>query len=160
VVILAVLLLSTAWCIPHMGVSYVDLNSSSIRAITHNTSSGSSSHNSSSSSVVLLLHLHSRRPSGHHSSFPLATLHASTVGRWSTLLMNAASPRKATHHELWNPWSTSRGANRGALHHELATPTTPPWMRSPRENKCYHLYSSSTNVILSYCLILEHRMIL
>jgi hypothetical protein len=58
------------------GGSCADLNISSIGATTCNTSSGSSSHSSSSSSVVLLLHLRSRRPSGHHSSFPPATFHA------------------------------------------------------------------------------------
>jgi hypothetical protein len=124
VVALAVLILSTEWCIPHLGVSCTDLNCSSIGAITHNTSSDISSHSSSSSSslVMLLLHLRNRRPLGHHNSFPPTTSHASTVGRWGTLLVNATSPSKATHHELWHPWSTSRGA----LHHELATPTTPP----------------------------------
>jgi hypothetical protein len=66
VVVLAVLLLNTAWCIPHLGVSCADLNSSSIKAVAHNTNSGSSNRNSSSSSLtVLLLHLRSRRPLGH-----------------------------------------------------------------------------------------------
>jgi hypothetical protein len=86
------------------GVICADLSSSSIVVVTCNTSYDSSSHNSSS--VVLLLHLHSRWPSGHHSSFPPVTFHASTVGRWGTLLMNATSP-------------SSRGANKVALHHEL-----------------------------------------
>jgi hypothetical protein len=132
-----VFLLSTAWCIPHLRVSCIDLNKSITGAIIRNTSSGSSSHNSNNSnSVVLLLHLHSRRPSGHHSNFPPATSHALTVGRWGTLLVNAASPSKATHHELPRPRSTSRGANRGALHHKLAVPTTPPWRRFPQEKKC------------------------
>jgi hypothetical protein len=138
VVVLAVLFLSTAWCIPHLGVSCAILNSSSIRATTHNTGSDSSSHNSStssSSSVMLLLHLCSRHPSGQHSSFLLATFHASTVGRWGTLLINATSPSKATHHELRHPWSTSREANRRALHHELAAPTTIV-AEIPREKKC------------------------
>jgi hypothetical protein len=53
VVVLVVLLLSTAWCIPHLGVSCTDLNSSSIGAVTRNTSS--------SSSFMLLLHLHIRQ---------------------------------------------------------------------------------------------------
>jgi hypothetical protein len=81
------------------GVHCADLNSSSIGASTSNTNSDSSSH-SSSSSTVLLLHLRSRLPSGHHISFPPATFYASTMGRWGTLLMNAASPNKATHHKL------------------------------------------------------------
>jgi hypothetical protein len=81
VVILAVLLLSTAWCLPHLGVSCADLNNSSIGATAHNTSSGSSSHNSSSSLVVLLLHIHSRWPLEHHNSLPPATFHTSIVGR-------------------------------------------------------------------------------
>jgi hypothetical protein len=139
VVVLEVLLLSTAWCIPRLGASCADHNSNSIGATACNTSSGSSSHNNSSinsSSIALQLHLRSRWPSSHHNSFPPAIFHASTVGRWGTLLVNATSPSKATHHELQHPWSTSRGANRGVLHHELATPTKPPWMRSPREKKC------------------------
>jgi hypothetical protein len=108
VVVLAVHLSSTAWCISHLGVSYSDLNSSIIGAITCNSNSGNSSsnngNNSSSSSTVLLLHRHSRMRSGRHSNFPLATSHASTMGRWDTLLVNAASPNKATHHDLWHPW--------------------------------------------------------
>jgi hypothetical protein len=136
VVVVAVLLLSTAWCIPHLGVSCTDLNSSSIRAIARNTSSGSSNRNNSSSSIVLLPHHHSRLPSSHHSSFPPASFHASIAGRWGTLLMNATSPSKATHHELRHLWSINRGANRGVLHHRLALPTTPLWIRSPREKKC------------------------
>jgi hypothetical protein len=31
--------------------------------------------------------------------------------------MNAASPSKEIHHEPHHPWSISKGANRGALHH-------------------------------------------
>jgi hypothetical protein len=135
--VLAVLLLSIVWCIPHLGVSCTDLNSSSIGVVTCNTSSGSFNHNScSSSSFVLLLHLCSRRPSDPHNGFPPTTFHASTVGRWGTLLVNDVSPRKATHHELRHLWSISRGAYRGALQHELAALTTPPWIRSPQEKKC------------------------
>jgi hypothetical protein len=138
VVVLAVLLLSTTWCIPCLGVNCADLNSSSIGAIACNTSSCSPNRNSSSSNslTVLLLHLYSRLPSSHHSSFPPATSHASTIGKWDTLLMNAASPSKATHHELRHPWSINRGANRVILHHGLAAPTIPPWMRSLQEKKC------------------------
>jgi hypothetical protein len=47
------------------------------------------------------------------------------------LLENAVFPSKAICHELQHLWSISRGA----LHHGLATPTTPLWMRSPREKK-------------------------
>jgi hypothetical protein len=139
VVALAVHLPSTAWCISHMGVSCTDLNSSRIGVIVHNTNISSSSHNNSSSSnssIVLILHHRSRLPSGHHSSFPLATFHASTVERWGTLLVNAASPSKATHDKLRHSWSINKGDNRGVLHHGLATPTTPPWMRFPWEKKC------------------------
>jgi hypothetical protein len=97
-----------------------------------NSSTNSYNRNNSSSSTMLLLHRHSRLPSGHLSSFPLATFHASTMGRWGTLLENATSPSKATHHEHRYPWSINRGANRRVLHHRLATPTTPSWMRFPR----------------------------
>jgi hypothetical protein len=75
VVVLAVLLQSTAWCIPQLGVSCIDHNSNRIGAIAHNSNrdnSNSNSHNSNnnSSSTVPLLHRHSRLPSGHHNSFP------------------------------------------------------------------------------------------
>jgi hypothetical protein len=43
VVVLAVLLPSTAWCIPHLGVSWVDHNNSRIGAVTHNSNRGNSS---------------------------------------------------------------------------------------------------------------------
>jgi hypothetical protein len=139
-VVLAVLLLSTVWCIPHLGVSCVDHNSSKIGAIAHNSNRGNSSSNSrsssnNSSSTVPLPHRRSRLPSGHHSSFPPATFHASTMGRWATLLENVACQIKATHRELRHPWSISRGAIRRVLHHERATPTTPPWRRFPWEKK-------------------------
>jgi hypothetical protein len=49
-VVLVVLLQSTAWYIPHLGVSCVDHNSSRIGAIAHNSNSGNSSSNSHSSS--------------------------------------------------------------------------------------------------------------
>jgi hypothetical protein len=59
VVVLAVLLPSTAWCIPHLGVICVGHNSNRIGAITHNSnrgnfSSNSRNNNSSNSSTVLL----------------------------------------------------------------------------------------------------------
>jgi hypothetical protein len=141
VVALAVVLPSTTWCIHHLGVGCADRNSSRIGAIAHNSNHGNSSTNSynsnnSSSSTMLLLHRHNRLPSGHLSSFPLATFHASTMGRWGTLLENATSPSKATHHEHRYPCSINRGANRRVLHHRLAAPTTPSWMRFPRGKKC------------------------
>jgi hypothetical protein len=137
VVVLAVLLPSTAWCIPHLGVSCVDHNSSKIGAIAHNSNCGNSSHNSrNNSSTMPLLHRRRRLPSGHHSSFLPATFPASTVGRWATLLENATCPSKATHRELWHPLLISRGAIRRVLHHGRVTPTTPPWRRFPREKKC------------------------
>jgi hypothetical protein len=137
VVVLVVLLLSTAWCIPNLGVSYADLNSSSIGAITHNTTSSSSSrfNSSSSNSTVLLPHCHSTLQSSHHSKLPPATFHATTTGSWDTSPASASCPSKTTHHKLRHPWSINKGANRGILHHGLAAPTTPPWMRSPREKK-------------------------
>jgi hypothetical protein len=123
VVVLAVLLKRTAWCIRHLGVSCADHNSSRIGVVAHNSNRGSSSNSrNSNSSIILLLHCNSRQPSGRHSSFPPATFHASTIRRWTTLLKNAASPSKATHHEL--------------RHHELAVLTTPPWRRFAWEKKC------------------------
>jgi hypothetical protein len=130
VVVLAVLLPSTTWCIPHLRVSCVDCNSSGIGAITHNSNHGNFSSNSrnrsSNSSTVLLFHRHDRLPSGNHNHFPLATFHASTVESWGTLLENAANQSKATHRELWHLWSISRGGIKRVLHHRWATPTTPP----------------------------------
>jgi hypothetical protein len=75
VVVLAVLLLSTSWYIPHLGVSCTVHNSSRIGATAHNTNSGNFSsnnhnNNNNSSSTVPLLHRHSRLPLDHHSSFP------------------------------------------------------------------------------------------
>jgi hypothetical protein len=52
VVVLVVLLSSTAWCIPHLGVSCGNHNSSRIGAITHNSNRGNSSSNSSSSTIA------------------------------------------------------------------------------------------------------------
>jgi hypothetical protein len=129
VVVLAVLLLSTAWCILHLGVSCVNHNSSKIGAISHNFNGDNFSSNNrstSNSSIVLLPHRHSRLPPSCRSNFPPATFDASTTGRCATLLENAASQSKATHRELWHPWSTSKGAIRRVLHHGLATPTVTP----------------------------------
>jgi hypothetical protein len=82
--------------------SCTDHNSSRIGAITHNSNCDNSNSNNrnNNSSTVLLLHCHSSLPSGHHSNFLPATFHASTAGRWGTLLENAASPSKVTHREL------------------------------------------------------------
>jgi hypothetical protein len=127
--------------IPHLRVSCIDHNNSRIGAIAHNSNYGNSSSNSrsnnnSSSSIVPLLYRCSRLPSGHHSSFAPATFHASTVGRWTTLLENAACLSKATRRELRHPWSINRGAIRRVLHHRRAAQTTPSWRRFPREKKC------------------------
>jgi hypothetical protein len=105
-----VLLPSTAWYIPHLRVSCADRNSSKTGAMAHNSNRGNSSSNNNS--TVLLCHQCSRMPSGHHSSFPPVTSPTTTVERWGTLLESAASPSKATHHELRHPWSISRGAIR------------------------------------------------
>jgi hypothetical protein len=123
------------------GVSCVDHNSNRIGAIAHNSNrSNFSSNNCNSSNInsstVLLPHRHSRLPPGHHNNSPPATFHASTTGRWATLLENAASPSKATHRKLWHPWSNSGGAIRRVLHHGLAMPTTPLRRRFPRVKKC------------------------
>jgi hypothetical protein len=121
------------------GVSCVDHNNSRIGAIAHNScrsTSSRNSHSNSSSLTVPLLHRRSRLPLDHHNSFPPATFHASTAGRWATSLENAACPSKATHHGLRHPWSISIGAIRRVLHHRRAVPTTPPWRRFPWERKC------------------------
>jgi hypothetical protein len=163
VVVLPVLLSNTAWHIPHLGVNCVDHSSSRIGAVAHNSNHGNSisnSHSSSNSSTIPLLHHYRTLPSGHHSSFLLATFQASTAERWATLLENAASPSKATHRELRHPWSISRGAIKRVLHHERAAPTTPLWRRFPQEKKCWRVHSSSTKVLLLFYLIREHRMTL
>jgi hypothetical protein len=102
-----------------MGVICVDHNSSRIGPIDNNSNRGNSSNNSrnNSSSTVPLHHHHNRLPSGHHSSFLPTTFHASTVGRWATLLEIVVCLSKATRHELWHPWSISRGAIRRIPHH-------------------------------------------
>jgi hypothetical protein len=138
-VVLVVLLPSTAWCIPYLGVSCVDHNNSRIGAITHNSSYGNSSNNnssSSSSSTMPLFHCCSKLPLGHHSRFLLATFHASIVGRWATFFENVVSPSKATRCELRHPWSISKGAIRRVLHHGRAMPTTPPCRIFPWEKNC------------------------
>jgi hypothetical protein len=134
-IVLAVLLPSTAWCIPHLGVSCVDHNNCRIGVIAQNSNRGDSSSNSSNSTVPLL-HRRSSLPSGHHSSFPPATFHASTARRWATLLENAACPSKATRREFWHPWSINRGVIRRVLHHGRVAATTPPWRRSLLGKKC------------------------
>jgi hypothetical protein len=131
-----VLLQSITWCIPHLGVTCIDHISSRIGAITHNSNHGNSNSNSrsssnSSNSTVPLLHHSNRLPSGHHNSFLPATFHASTAGRWATLLENVACPSKATHREFRHLWSISRGAIKRILRHGWAAPTTPPWRRFP-----------------------------
>jgi hypothetical protein len=140
-VVLAVLLQSTAWCIPHPGISCIDHNSSRIGPIAHNSNRGNSysncrSSNNSSSSTVPLHRCHSRLPLGHHNSFPPTTFHISTAGRWATLLENVVCPNKAIRHKLRYLWSISRGAIRRVLHHGRLTSTIPPWRRVPREKKC------------------------
>jgi hypothetical protein len=158
-----VLLPSTAWCIPHLGVSCVDHNNNKIGAIANNSIHGNSSSNScssnSNSSTVPLLHRRSRLPSGHHSSFLPATFHASTVGRWRTMFENAAYQSTATRLELRHPWSISRGAIRRVIHHGRVTPTT-PWRRFPRVKKCQWVCSSSMNIPSLFYSIMERRMIL
>jgi hypothetical protein len=117
-------------------VSCISHNSSRIGVVDHISIHGSSSNStnssSSNSSTVLILHRRSRLPPGCHNSFPPATSHASTMGRWATLLENDTCPCKATHRELRHPWSTSGGAIKKVLHHGLTVPTTPPWRRFPR----------------------------
>jgi hypothetical protein len=108
----------------------------SIAQNSNRDNSSSNSHSHSSSSTVPLPHRRSKLPSGHHSSFPPAAFHASTAGRWATLLESDACLSEATRHELWHPWQTNKGGIRRVLHHGRAMPTTPPWRRFPREKKC------------------------
>jgi hypothetical protein len=88
VVVLTLLLPSTAWCILHLGVSCVDHNNIRIGAITHNSNRGNFSNNSynnssnSNSSTVLLPHHYSWLQSGHHSRLQTITLCALTAGSW------------------------------------------------------------------------------
>jgi hypothetical protein len=135
VVAQTVLLPSTAWCIPHMGVTCTDLNSSKIGAIAHNINS-SNNNNNHSSSTVLLLHHCNRLHLGHHNRLPTTIFRASTVEIWDTLPANASLQSRTTLPKLRQPWSTSRRTHRGVLHHGLAVPTTPPWRRFPRKKKC------------------------
>jgi hypothetical protein len=127
---------STAWCIPHLGVSCADRNRSRTGAIIHNSNCSNSSKHNSSSSTTLLPHRCSRLRSCHHSSFLPVTFPAATAERWGTLLRSVASPHKATHCDLWHPWSINRGANRRVPCYGLAAPTIPPWRKFPCEKKC------------------------
>jgi hypothetical protein len=133
VVTQAVLLPSTAWCIPHLGVSGADLNSSKIGAIARSINSGCSSHSRSNhnSSTVLVLYHHNRLQSGHHIRLPITIFYASTTESWDTLPMNGLRQSRTTHPRLRQLWSTGRRAHRGVLHHGLATPATPPGRRFP-----------------------------
>jgi hypothetical protein len=126
-----VLLPSTTWCIPHLGVSCADCNRSRTGAIAHNSNRGNSSKHNSSSSIMYQPHRCSMLPLGDHNGFPPVTFPATAVGRWGTLLESASSPSKATHHELRHLWSINRGANRRVLCHTLVTPTIPPWRGFP-----------------------------
>jgi hypothetical protein len=136
VVVLAVLLPSTVWHIPHLGLSCADRNSSKTGAIAHNSNHNNSNRHNSNSSIVLLPHRCSRLQSGHHSRFPPVTSPATTTVIWGTLLVTAASPSKATRCELRRPWSINRGANRRDLCHGLAAPTIPPCRKFSLEKKC------------------------
>jgi hypothetical protein len=140
VVVLAVLLPNTAWCIPHLGLSCVDHNSSRIGAIIHYSNCGNSSnnnHNSNSnnnnSSTVLLPHHHSRMQSGHHSRPPTVTFRASTAGSWDISPVSAYCQCRTIPLELRQPWPIIRRVHRGVLCQGLVVPTIPPWRRSPRE---------------------------
>jgi hypothetical protein len=130
------LLPSTAWCIPHLGVSCADHNNSRTGAIAHSSNRGnfsSNSHNSSNSnsSTVLLPHRHSRLQSGHHNRLSTTAFHASTAESWDTSPLSASCQSEAIHLELRQPWSIIRRAYREVLHHRLAMPTTPSWRRFP-----------------------------
>jgi hypothetical protein len=95
VVVLAVLLQSTAWYIPRLGVSCVDHNNSRIGAIALNSNHDNFSdnnHNSSgniNSSTVLLPHHYSRMRSGRHSRLPTTAFRASIAGRWDISSVSA-----------------------------------------------------------------------
>jgi hypothetical protein len=115
-----VLLSSITWCIPHLGVSCADRNSSRIGAIAYNSNrsnSSSNSHNSnssSSSSTVLLHHHHNRLPSGHQRCFPPATFHASTVGRWGHFAQECRQPKQSNSPRALAPVvNQQRGQQKG-----------------------------------------------
>jgi hypothetical protein len=97
VVVRAVLLPSTTWCIPHLGVSCVDRKSNRTRVITHNSNHGNSSSNSRNSSTVLLPHRHSRLQSGHQSRIQTVAFQASTMESWDISLVSASCQSKALH---------------------------------------------------------------
>jgi hypothetical protein len=137
VVVLVVLLLSTACCIPHLGVSCAYRNSSRTRAIAHisNRSNFSSNSHNNNSSTVLLPHRHSKLQSGHHSGLPITAFRSSTLECWDILPVSASCQSKPINLELQQLWSIIRRTHRGVLHHVLAMATTPPWRIFPWEKK-------------------------
>jgi hypothetical protein len=141
VLVLAVLLPCTTWCIPHLGVSCTDRNSNRTGAISHNSildNFSNNSHNSSSSnsSTVLLPHRHSRLQSGHHSRLPTVAFQATIAESWDISPVSASCQRKAIHLDLRQLWSIIRRAHRGVLHHRLVVPTIPLWRKFSWEKKC------------------------
>jgi hypothetical protein len=119
-VVLGVLHQSTAWSTHHLWDS---------RVILHH--SNCTSRSLSSSTLMLPINRSRQHRSSHHNSLHQLDTRASTAGKPATSPRIVVWSNKATHREPWHPRYTNRGANKGAQHHGLAAPTTPPWRRSP-----------------------------
>jgi hypothetical protein len=111
VVVLAMLLPSIAWCIPHLGVSCIDHNNSRIGAIANNSNNGNSrcisrnnnnNNNNNCSSTVLLLHALTVDNSSTSSSGPTQSIVSFPFVLYCSLT-RSPTPARSHPHRRWPP---------------------------------------------------------